>query len=72
MVPVQDLLGRLCVLCVQVDQYVPEPKALHLFQQLESLMAAQEDTIAQVRTAGRVTTRGLRGIPAISGEDLRG
>ena len=34
--------------CTQVDPYAPEPKSQHLFQQLESLMAAQEDTIAQV------------------------
>lgn len=62
----------MCVVYVQVDQYAPEPKALHLFQQLESLMAAQEDTITQVRTAGRVTTRGVRGVLTISGEGLRG
>ena len=36
-------------LCVeQVDPSVPEPKSQDLFQQLESLMAAQDDIISQV------------------------
>lgn len=39
------------LLDTQVDPYAPEPKAQHLFQQLESLMAIQEDSIEQVRAS---------------------
>ena len=36
------------MLYVQVDPYAAEPKSQHLFQQLESLMEAQEDAVTQV------------------------
>ncbi len=35
----------------QVDPYVTDPKDRHLFEQLEGLVRAQDESIAQVRAA---------------------
>lgn len=37
----------------QVDPYVKDPKERHLYEQLEALVAAQEESIGQVRAAER-------------------
>ena len=42
---------KLCVQFEQVDPYSKDPKRRLLFEQLEQLMQAQEESIATIRTS---------------------